>query len=97
MQKSTVYKKIGLSRHVSCTKLQNFILELEGDYNKICSMKYRGDRGSTVVKVLCYKSEVRWFKAAVSSGTVRSIFGNVLYVRSVVLCSCICLFIYFAE
>jgi len=58
MQKSTVYKKIGLSRHVSCTKLQNFILELEGDYNKICFMKYRGDRGSTVVKVLCYKSEV---------------------------------------
>ena len=27
--------------------------------NKI--YKYNGDRGSTVVKVLCYKSEGRWF------------------------------------
>jgi len=26
-----------------------------------CRPVYNGDRGSTVVKVLCYKSEVRWF------------------------------------
>jgi len=41
-QKSTVHKKIGLSRHVACTELlQNFILKIEGDDNKICIMKYR--------------------------------------------------------
>ena len=25
------------------------------------TVKWQGDRGSTVVKVLCYKSEGRWF------------------------------------
>jgi len=28
--------------------------------NNISYYKYSGDRGSTVVKVLCYKSEGRW-------------------------------------
>jgi len=34
-----------------------------------------GDRGGTVIKVLCYKSEGRWFdpSVAVSSGRLRSI------------------------
>ena len=27
----------------------------------IVTIAYFGDRGSTVVKVLCYKSEGRWF------------------------------------
>jgi len=27
----------------------------------ITTIYYNGDRGSTVVKVLCYKSEGRWF------------------------------------
>ena len=39
------------------------------DQQEICSLEQipeeqiigAGDRGSTVVKVLCYKSEVRWF------------------------------------
>jgi len=40
-QKSTVYKKIGLARHVACTELlQNLILKIEGDDNKIYIMKY---------------------------------------------------------
>ena len=26
-----------------------------------CYIQYMGDRGNTVVKVLCYKSEGRWF------------------------------------
>jgi len=29
--------------------------------NKSKVLKARGDRGSSVVKVLCYKSEGRWF------------------------------------
>ena len=28
---------------------------------KITIMKAKGDRGGTVVKVLCYKQEGRWF------------------------------------
>jgi len=41
-QKSTVYKKIGLARHVACTEiLQKFIPKLEGDDNKTCIMKCR--------------------------------------------------------
>ena len=31
------------------------------DPTNICQNIYKGDRGSTVVKVLCYKSEGRWF------------------------------------
>jgi len=32
-----------------------------GDSAFFCRIQHEGDRGSTVVKVLCYNSEVRWF------------------------------------
>jgi len=37
-------------------------------------IQHKGHRGSTVVKVLCYKSEGRWFdpESAFSSGAVRT-------------------------
>ena len=42
-----------------------FFCHLQGDMReKIIKLLYYslwGDRGSTVVKVLCYKSEGRWF------------------------------------
>ena len=47
--------------HKQYTKQHN-----ETEYNTYIRIKMhihtiRGDRGSTVVKVLCYKSEGRWF------------------------------------
>jgi hypothetical protein len=59
-----------------------------------------GDRGSAVVKVLCYKSEGRWFdQSAVSSGRVRSIC-NERAVRKECLsafCVHVCLYISLSE
>jgi len=50
---------------VRMEKLEGFACKLE-DFSKICReipivINIWGDRGSTVVKVLCYKSEVPWF------------------------------------
>ena len=39
---------------------KHIIRELTGEISYIL-FSYGGDRGGTVVKVLCYKSEGRWF------------------------------------
>jgi len=36
-------------------------------YSFYCHYSYNGDRGSTVVKVLCYKSEGRWYDPSLVS------------------------------
>ena len=58
-----------------------------------------GDRGSTVSKVLCYKSEGRWFdQSAVSSGRVRSICSERAACEECCFCvSRISLFVYFVK
>ena len=40
-------------------------IHVEDSTNKYFIILYYGDRGSTVVKVLCYKSEGRWFDPSV--------------------------------
>jgi len=42
-------------------KYQNITHKYWNDFSFCCLRLYNGDRGSTVVKALCYKSEGRWF------------------------------------
>ena len=57
-------KMLGLvSRKVGSIHISNVVIYFLQKYSLQISAPYwtYGDRGSTVVKILCYKSEGRWF------------------------------------